>query len=260
LTVFEKFAGYGFIHHRALNSPADLAAAMSLVSSFPERTHILEGDICWDFSGGRSLFYFRHPSAFFDTLPPERVERDIARGRLVTLESLDVIKGTNAFFVVELKVGRGDRLKALRSLAGYLESHFQGRYWIDSFSLTMIEYVKSISPRTTVTLHTEFVLPGRAIVSAPEWPPLRLRRPSSLTSIDGVSIRRHGCESYMARACRDVREAGKTLLLSRLDTLRHFECSKMWGAVAGYIHGDFRQLVEFNDELDARRAPEREKR
>jgi hypothetical protein len=260
LTVFEKFAGYGFIHHRALNRPAELTAAMSLVSSFPERTHILEGDICWDFSNERSLFYFRHPSAVFDTLSPERVEQDIARGRLVTLESLDVVKGTNAYLVVELKVGRGDKLKALRRLVDHLESHFQGRYWIDSFSLSMVEYVKSISPQTTVTLHTEFVAPGHAIVGAPECPPLRLRRPSSLKSIDGVSIRRHGCESYMARACRDVREAGKALLLSRLDTLRHFECSKMWGAVAGYIHGDFKQLIEFNDRLDARRALEQEKR
>jgi hypothetical protein len=57
----------------------------------------------------------------------------------------------------------------------------------------------------------------------------------------------------MTRACADVQSAGKALLLSRLHNLREFECSKLWGAKAGYMHWDFGELLKFNDEIDARR-------
>ena len=55
----------------------------------------------------------------------------------------------------------------------------------------------------------------------------------------------------MARACRDVRDANKVLIVSRLHSLDQFEGTKRWGAKAGYIHGDFDALARRNDEIDA---------
>lgn len=252
--LFDRFSGYGFIHHRSLNSRKAFVADMATVREFGERTHILEGDLCWDFSDGRELFYFRHPSFVVDTLSPVEVERSALGGDLLTLDDLEEVRGTSAFFVIELKVGRGDTRRALEVLVARLEADWSGRYWIDGFSLPMLEYIKSISPKTTVTLHTELVMNGRVVVGAPEWPPVRLRRLDRLPAIDGIAIRRRGSEAFMARACQHVHDAGKALVLSRLHTLREFECSKLWGAKAGYMHWPFGELVSFNDEIDARIA------
>jgi hypothetical protein len=222
------------------------------VSLHPDRTHILEGDLCWDFTSGREEFYFRHPSYVFDRLSPELIQQGLKKRELVSLTDLDLVRATKTFLVVELKIGRGDHNLALRKLITYLEKNFENRYWIDGFSLPMLEYIKGMSPRTPVTLHTELVYHQHVLVAAPEWPPVRIRRLSTLTFLDGVAIRKRGSEAFMARACRDVHAASKPLILSRLHTLRDFECSKLWGARAGYIHGDFERLLELNDEIDAR--------
>lgn len=252
--VFEQFKGYGFIHHRSLNSRKAFAADLATVREFGDRTHILEGDLCWDFSADLELFYFRHPSYVIDTLSPSEVERLTRSGDLVTLDDLEEARDTSVFFVIELKVGRGDVKKALEVLIARLESKWSGRYWIDGFSLPMLEHIKAINPATTVTLHTELVANGRVLVGAPEWPPVRLRRLDRLPAIDGIAIRRRGTEAFMARACQHVHDAGKVLVLSRLHTLREFECSKVWGAKAGYMHWPFGELASINDKIDARIA------
>lgn len=255
--VFDRFKGYGFIHHRTLNNHPALKEGLSLLRDFPERTHIFEGDICWDFSGSNELFYFRHPSYVFDVLSPAQIRNGLERRELVGLHHLDEIKPTNAFLVVELKVGKGkdgrsDWERALFKLVEHLEQNFSGRYWIDSFSLPMLQYVKKVSPKTTVTLHTECVYRGHVLIGAPEFPPFRVRNLINLQGVDGIAIRRRGTESFMATACANVHESGKVLVLSRLHNLREFECSKIWKAAAGYMHWKFSELVELNDSIDSR--------
>ncbi|MDX2156994.1 MAG: hypothetical protein SFW09_10855 [Hyphomicrobiaceae bacterium] len=251
-SVFDRFKGYGFIHHRALNAPAAFAEGLRLATVHPDRTHILEGDLCWDFSGANRLLYFRHPSYVVDTLAPAAVRDGLERRTIVGLDMLEAIKQTGACLVIELKVGRGDAEAALRHLIAHMEANFAGRYWIDGFSLTMLHFVKQTSPATPVTLHTECVSGGRALVGAPEWPPARIRRIDDLDFVDGIAIRRRGSEAFMARAAADVRSAGKTLIMSRLHTLRHFECSRDWGVRAGYMHWDFEDLIAFNDRLEGK--------
>jgi hypothetical protein len=251
VTVFDRFNGYGFIHHRALNSRPVLEETLRLVAAQPARTHTLEGDLCWDFSRGSETFYFRHPSYVVDTLPAAQIRAQLDRGVLLGLSDLDAVQ-KSAFIVLELKVGRGDARVALGRLVRHMEDGFAGRYWIDGFSLSMLEYVKSLNPAIPVTLHTELVHRQRVLVGAPEWPPARLKRLSALRSMDGIAIRRRGRNTFMARACRDVHDADKVLIVSRLHTLDEFESSKRWGAKAGYIHGDFEALARRNDEVDTR--------
>ncbi|MET0568442.1 MAG: hypothetical protein ABWZ74_05130 [Hyphomicrobiaceae bacterium] len=254
MTVFDQFNGYGFIHHRALNSRPQLESALRLVAAHPARTHILEGDLCWDFSPGNETFYFRHPSYVIDTLTAAQMRAKLDQGSLLGLADLDAVQATPAFIVLELKVGRGDARAALRKLVRHLEDHFKGRYWIDGFSLSMLDVVKSIHPDVPVTLHTELTYRQQVLVGAPEWPPARLKRLSALRSVDGIAIRRRGSNNFMARACHDVQDARKVLIVSRIHTLEQFENSKRRGAKAGYIHGDFDALVRRNDEMDARAA------
>ena len=89
------------------------------------------------------------------------------------------------------------------------------------------------------------------LIGAPEWPPLRLKRISELTSIDGIAIRRHGSERASwprpaqmcgprARSCLYCACIRRTILMLKR------------GAKAGVIHGDFEQLLALNDRLDAR--------
>lgn len=255
MTVFDQFSGYGFIHHRALNNRAALHEALRLEAAHPARTHIFEGDLCWDFSPGNETFYFRHPRFVIDTLSSSKIRAGLDPRPVLNLDDLVGIKATAAFVVVELKVGRGNTRMALGKLIRYLEEHFAGRYWIDGFSLNMLEYVKSVNSSTPVTLHTEWVYRQHVLAAAPGWPTVRLKRLAELPKIDGIAIRRRGSKNFMSRACCDVRDASKVLIVSRIHTLDEFECSKRWGARAGYIHGDFGKLVGRNDEVDANLGP-----
>lgn len=246
-SVFERFNGYGFVHHRALNSHAVLRETLELVARHPGRTHILEGDLCWDFSPGEELFYFRHPSYVVDVLSPREIHRGFEQGTLTGLNDLTKVRESGAFLVIELKVGKGGAKPALGKIVAYLEENFRDRYWIDGFSLPMLEYIKKISPRTSVTLHTECVYQGRVLIGAPEWPPVRVRKLSKLPAIDGVVIRKRGGDGFMAKACADVRSANKVLALSRLHGLEDFKRSMTWGARAGYLHRDIEEILGSND-------------
>jgi len=254
--VFDSFQGYGFVHHRALNDPAAFDKYIDIATRFPDRTHIMEGGICWDFTDNRELLYFRHPSFIVDTLSAADVEQGLRQRTLIGPSSLSTVAATGALVVAELKAGRGDWRRAVRTLVELLEATLPGRYWIDGFSLPMLQYVKQLSPATPITLHTECVYNGRVVIGAPEWPPLRVRRIDEIIEIDGVIIRRRGSAGFMAKACKDVGAAGKTLLLSRLHSLQDFEYSKSWGAAAGYMHWDFEDLVKFNDKLDGLNDPD----
>jgi hypothetical protein len=249
MSVFAKFSSYGYIHHRALNCFADLAEARVLVRDNPGRVHIYEGDICWDFTGGREDLYFRHPSLVFDTLSPEAIDKGRRKRTLVMIEDLETLKNDDAFVVVELKVGKGSTAKALEKVLAFLNRHFPGRFWIDGFSLTLLRLVKDIAPDTTVTLHTECVAGGHVVAAAPQWPVMKIVGLSDLTFVDGVAIRWRVGADFMRRGAEAVRGAGKTLLISRLHDLGQFRHSLEWRAAAGYIHYDFRALLAADDEF-----------
>ncbi len=252
MSVFSSFSGYGFIHHKALNTRSALGAAMTIVAKHPARTQVLEGDLCWDFSNDRQLFYFRHPRIGLDTLSASRITEGLGNKTLLGLEDLLPIKATGAFVVIELKVGRGAWRAAISRLIDFMEMHFAGRYWIDGFCLPMLNYVKQINRAVSVSLHTELVLGDYALLVAPQWPMLGLCRLDRLASIDAIAVRRHGTARFMGKACAAVRRANKALLLSRIYDLREFERSKNWGAVGGYVHWEFDELFKFNDEIDAK--------
>jgi hypothetical protein len=240
---FAGFGTYGYIHHRALNDRAALAVARRAVAAFPAVTHVFEGDVSWHFADGRHDLYFRHPSYIFDSLTAEAI--DAARGTLIHVEELAGLVPAKAFLVIELKVGRGPWRTAIGRLIDLLDRDFAGRYWIDGFSLTLLSHVKAIRPDLTVTLHTEYVSGGKATVMAPDQVVPRRIALDDLPQIDGVAIRWRRSAAFMQRASTDVHRAGKTLLISRIHDLEQYRLSRLWRARAGYIHGDFAELMRY---------------
>jgi hypothetical protein len=245
MTVFSRFATYGYIHHRALNNPATLATAQRDCAAYPGVTHIFEGDVCWNFTGARHDLYFRHPSYIFDSLSAEAIDAAVAQGALIRADDLAALVPKDVFLVIELKVGRGPWRVAIENLLDLLDRDFAGRYWIDGFSLALLGHVKAARPDGTVTLHSEYVSSGKALVMAPDSPLPRWIALDAMPQIDGVAIRWHRDAHFMERAAADVRRAGKTLLISRIHNFEQYRLSRLWQAKAGYIHGDFAALMQF---------------
>ncbi len=236
---FARFGTYGYIHHRALNDRTALAAARRDAAAFPDVTHVFEGDVSWNFADGRSDLYFRHPHHVFDSLSA----RAIDAADLIRVCDLAELVPAGVFLVIELKVGRGDWRQAIGRLLALLERDFAGRFWIDGFSLTLISHVKAIRPDLKVTLHTEYVSGGKAMVLAPDQVVPRRIALADLPQVDGIAIRWRGGAGYMERASAEVRGGGKTLVLSRLHDLEQYRQSRLWQAQAGYIHGNFADLM-----------------
>ena len=247
MTVFTKFGSYGYIHHRALNSFGALSDARNIVRENPGRVHIYEGDICWDFSAGREELYFRHPKYVFDRLAAEEIAAGRTGGSLVTIKDLEPLKDDPAFIVVELKVGRGDTKTALEKLLAFMNRHFFGRFWIDGFSLKLLRLVKDIDPSVAVTLHTECVSGTHVLAAAPQSPMVRIVKLADLQFIDGIAVRWRFGPGFMRRAAESVHAARKALLISRIHDLDQFRCSLEWRACAGYVHGDFQELIAEDD-------------
>ena len=238
---FARFGTYGYIHHRALNDRAALALACRAVADFPDVTHVFEGDVCWHVAEGRSDLYFRHPRRIFDSLSAQAI--DAAGPALIRVEELAALVPANVFLAIELKVGRGDARRAIERLTGLLDRNFAGRYWIDGFSLRLASLVKAMRPDLKVTLHSEYVSGGKAMVLAPDQVIPRFVPLSELPQIDGIAVRWWGDARRIQRASADVRRAGKTLLISRLHSLEQYRLSRLWRAQAGYIHDDFAELM-----------------
>jgi hypothetical protein len=241
VTVFDRFTTYGYIHHRALNDRSTLAIAQRAAAEFPDVTHIFEGDVCWHFDGGRRDLYFRHPTVFYDTLSARAID---AR-RPIPVEELATLVPKDVFLVIELKVGRGPWRAAIARLLELLDRDFAGHYWIDGFSLHLMSHVKALRPDVTVTLHSEHVSGGKALVLAPDSPLPRRVALGAMPQIDGVSVRWHGSAAMVGRGAADVRRACKTLLISRIHNFEQYRRSRLWQAAAGYIHGDFAALMNF---------------
>lgn len=220
-----------------------------MAAKYPSHTHILEGDLCWNFGEGRQDLYFRHPSLVIDTLSASQIDREVSDRKLVRLEDCSELVEDDVFLIIELKIGVGDKTKALKKAVDFLQQNFRDRFWIDGFSLPLLATIKKIDPSICVTLHTEFVVNGFVLVGAPEWPPLRVRRIANLNGIDGIAIRWRLGRSFMQQACESVILAGKVLIMSRLENLERFRCSRDWKSRAGYVKWNFDELVRLQDGL-----------
>jgi hypothetical protein len=257
--VFSRLAPYGYIHHRALNSFPALARAEQHISSFPEKAQVLEGDLCWDVAEGRRVFYFRHPSYIVDTLPANEIARLRREKKLVTLEDMLERDSERKTYVIELKVGQGDAGTAISLLIEELQRRCRGRFWLDGFSLRLLQLAKSIDGSVTTSLHTELVTDQHVLLDAPEWPPLRVMKLADLKGVDAIAIRKRFSDAHMQRASAAVLRHGFTLVMSRLHTLGDYELSREWGAAAGYPKAAFEQIVQHDaaraDRPAAARAP-----
>jgi hypothetical protein len=196
--------------------------------------------VCWNFDDSRADLYFRHPLVFFDSLSAAAID---AR-RPIRVEDLAALVPDGVFLVIELKIGRGPWPAAIARLLEVLDRDFAGRYWIDGFSLNLMQHVKSARPDLTVTLHSEHVSGGKALVLAPDSPVPR-RLPITALPLDGVALRWHGSAAMVAHGAADIRRAGKALLISRIHSFAQYRQSRLWQAKAGYIHGDFAALMRF---------------
>jgi hypothetical protein len=237
--VFADMDRFGFVHHRALNSPEAFRTAVRLAESRDDVCHVLEGDLCWDVSNGRRSYYFRHPKWLLDTLPPAEQDRARAEGRLVTLEDVLAERTPTLRYIIELKVGVGDTDAVLRDVTGLLQEAHPGRHWFDGFSLRLLAAVKRANPAAATSLHTKLVWGGWVMRSAPELFPLSLHRLKGLDYVDAVALTWKTSPARLLgagidAACRGVTGAGKALILGGLTSVKAFEQARASAARAGY--------------------------
>lgn len=247
--VFAGLDRFGFVHHRALNSPQAFRDAVALASR-TDVCHVLEGDLCWHALGGRRLYYFRHPKWLLDTLPPAELERSRAEGRLVMLEDVLAERAEGLRFIIELKVGVGDRAAVLRDVTGLLREAHPGRHWFDGFSLRLLAAVKRAEPTAATSLHTKLVWGGWVLRSAPEVPPLSLHHLAALPYVDAVTLTWKTSPSRLLGggiddACRSVRASGKALILGGLTSPQSFAEARASMARAGYAKFPLAELPLF---------------
>ncbi len=253
--VFDRLAPYGYAHHRALNDFAAFEQAIRHVGAYPEKNQVLEGDLCWNLSRGRQDFYFRHPSYFVDALSPAEIDRQRREGTLVTLDDLIERDAPRMHYVIEIKVGRGDEREALSAVIEKLQRTCKDRFWLDGFSLRLMQMAKSIDASVATSVHTERVTETHVWLDAPEWPPFRRLALGDVQGVDAIAIRKRFSDAHMARASAAVRAHGFTLLMSRLFTLGDYERSRQWGARVGYPKLAFEDIVRADAERERGESP-----
>ncbi len=225
------------IHHRALNSPAQMDAAQALAARLPGLHHAYESDICWDFEDDNRLLYCRHPHFVFDTLTPNAVAAQAKAGKIFLLEDALARLPNDAEIICELKVGRGDAAAALAALITLLDAKAPGRWWIDAFSPTLLRRAREIAPHAPLSLHTERAGVKGVWVCSPQ-DALRRMRYEDLSWIDAISVRWWGAWPRIAASLAQVRAHGFTPLLSRLiddDRIAHWAETSAWG---GYVEAN----------------------
>jgi hypothetical protein len=244
-------ARFGVVHHRALNGRETLESALPAVAELPGYVHIAEGDLCWSGATGETILYFHHPDYLVDTRKPGDVERAREEGSLWTLEDALDEKFEDLLFVVEIKMGSGDRAAAIRKAVQLLERKRPGRYWIDTFSLRDARMVKAASPRAAVSLHVKVCTGGWLLKTALEFPPVSLRRPANLRDVDVVTLTYKTSLQRLApwtgvalpKTADLLAASGKYLLLGGVASRRMFGEVKGSGARAGYIKFPWRELL-----------------
>ncbi len=241
-SVFEASDRFCFVHHRALNSRAALRAALAAMQTRPDLSHAFEGDLCWDFEDGRADIYLHHPWFVWDGLSPARRARDTGDGPTVSVDEILASPTPGVRYIFELKVGRGDRARAMQSLVERLEAAIPGRYWIAAFSVPLLGLVRRASAAAPTSLHTPAVWGARVLNVSPEWPLLTIPRIADLSEVDSVTMNyRFSHASWLSWAgcsvesvCREVAANDKALILGGCTSPALFERASRFAAVAGY--------------------------
>lgn len=231
---------FGLVHHRAMNSPDGISAALNMADTIGKYTHIFEGDLCWDVTTPDPIFYFHHPSCLIDKPSREDILKLRETNDVVFLQDLASIPEPTRF-IIELKTGRGDAEKAMRLLVEYAESHFQGRYWIDAFSINLLSTIKSICKTVTTSLHTKFIYSSRLLRSSLDLIPFAIPRIERIDVADIITAtyswnmrteyrRKLGIDKVFS----EVAAAGKSLALGGLLSHESFQSAEQSLAIAGY--------------------------
>ena len=228
---------FGIIHHKALNTRANLDAALASAKKHDDQLHIFEGDICWyyDDTAHKFGYYFFHPLYGFDRLTGAQVAERNKTGDVLTLQNIidDVPK--NILVIMELKVGTGDMSNCFDQLLPELQANFAGRFWIDTFSKKQLALVQAKDASIPISIHTERIVGKRLWTLVPEWPSFYTTNLSELDWLDGFSIRHWKNYASIAKAAKYVTKNNKALFISRIFSGDKLKQTLEIGANAGYF-------------------------
>ncbi len=238
--VFENLESFCFVHHRGLNTPQTLDEKQKLAAEHPAWSHAIEGDVCWDFEDGREDLYFFHPNRLTDTLSRQDIDRKKEDGTLLTVDGLIEAADDSTRYVLELKVGRGSPEKAIGALVGKLQSGLAERYWLDGFSIRLLDLAKRADPAAPTSLHTRMVLGPCVLRTAPEFFPVSWRRIHSLDTIDALTLTyKYSHASWLSWAGATIDSVSrhvppKVLIMGGCATPKAFRTAAESRALGGY--------------------------
>lgn len=230
---------FGFVHHRKLNSLQSLQSVYSQLDVYPQFHHIVEGDLCWYFSGKRKYLYFWHPRFLVDKLNARQLDEARENKKIFFIEDLFTHFDPRIRYIIELKTGIGDPDEVFAKLASDLLNGLQNNFWVDAFSLNYLKKLKNIDNSIPTSLHTKVVLSNLVLKSAVEFPPLNLHRISTLDFVDIITLSYNTSISnflpiQIDDLCKCISQSGKKLVLGGLNTVQMFEAAKSSFAIAGY--------------------------
>ena len=228
---------FGIIHHKALNTRANLDAALVVAEKYDDQLHIFEGDICWYFNEDTNKFgyYFFHPLFGFDRLSGAQVAKRNKAGDVLTLQDAINEVPENVLVIMELKVGMGDMSASFDQLLPELQASFPDRFWVDTFSKKQLAMVRAKDASIPISIHTERIVGNRLWTFVPEWPSFYTTELSELGWLDGFSIRHWKNYASISRAAKYVTKNNKALFISRIFSASKLNQSLKLGASAGYF-------------------------
>lgn len=240
----EGLNGFGRIHHRVLN---DIRLLENMKSQRTEQdgfTEIAEGDLCWYVDGKNVTAVFIHPIGLNAIPSYESIKRREEKGAIVRLKDILERRFDGIPFVVELKTGAGSTTRALEYILAELETHARGRYWVDSFSPSLLAEVKMISPGTPTSLHTRLGVYGPLFVRTSfDVPPIGFRSLSALSQADAITVTYKYSPARFLKSLgatidnihAHVAKYGKRLVMGGVETREIFAEVQRSSAVAAYV-------------------------
>lgn len=248
--VLDDEPRFGIVHHRKLNDEAALTALLPVVERLPGFLHIAEGDLCWACLDGEYVLYFHHPDRLIDARNPASIAKARDKGTLWTLDRALDPRFDNLTFIVELKIGDGHRAGAIAAAVDLLESGRPGRYWIDTFSVRDTLLVKDCAPTAVTSLHTKFLSSALVLKTALAFPPVSLRRPRRLDSVDIFTLTYKTSTQRLLPWCSLTATAenlgadGKRLVCGGVATPAMLAQVHNTGARAAYIKFPWQEIPE----------------
>ena len=148
-----------------------------------------------------------------------------------------------AEIVCELKVGRGDSEAALAALIELLEERAADRWWIDSFSSSLLRRARLLCPGASLSLHSERVDRKGVWTGAPQEFRVTRIPYQELKWIDAISVRWWGAESRVTKSIDEVRAHKFVPILSRLNNASRIVAWSQTPAWGGYVDADLDEAM-----------------